>query len=137
MIALRCYDPSDDQEGGIHGWYFKKPPAIRAAIDAVLRTVAEERGVDTAPQLKALRGSCRGLTEVLVDFELRGEVIHIRILGFEVSRHEFILLIGFRKRGNAGYGAACRSAHQRRLGVLRDGQRAGLCRFPPDRRTRQ
>jgi hypothetical protein len=130
MIAFWCYDPSDLDDGGIHGWYDEQPPEFRAEIDGALEVLAREKGHGTAPQLKPLRGACAGLTEVKIDFGGRRVQIHLRILGYEATPRVFVLLTGFRKSGSADYGAACRSAHTRKRGVQKDGRRAKPCRFP-------
>ena len=129
MVALRCYDPSG-HGGGIHLWYAQSSDDVRATIDAALEVLAEEAGLSGLPHVKALRGACRGLHEVIVNTE---DHRLFRILGFEgPSTGEFTLLLGLEKtqRGNIEYGPACASALQRKRGVLRDGRRAPPCRFP-------
>src|SRR5215831_6919159 len=130
MIRLRCYDPSDDQDGGLYAWYSRESPSVRAAIDQVLRLLSLETSVAAAPQLKPLRKNLAALVEVKIDFEQGGKKVNVRILGYENGPHELVLLVGFRKTGNAGYGPAGRSALHRREGVMRDERRAVSCRFP-------
>jgi hypothetical protein len=131
MIAFRCYDPSLNQGGGIHAWYKDQPPRFRAQIDSALQVVGREATLSKAPQLKWLRGACKGLIEIRIDFEFEGNEIHIRILGIEASHgREFVLLVGFQKIGNAAYGPTCRAAHARAQGVGHDERRAPPCRFP-------
>ena len=55
--------------------------------------------------------------------------INIRILSFG-TEVDFVLLYGFRKRGEPDYGPACHAALNRKAGVERDGRRARPCRFP-------
>ena len=124
---LRCYTlPKSGR--GLHVWYDSLPGQIRAAIDAALESLEYEDDWNDLPQVKRLRGACRGLTEILVDVENR----HFRILGFEGPwRGAFTLLFGFEKpRGSRDYGAACVTAHHRRRGVEHDARRAAPCTFP-------
>lgn len=130
MIALRCYDPSGDGKRGIHEWLEGLPPAFAAEVDAALELFSGQGSVATAGQVKQLRGACRGLTEIIIDFDFDNARVHIRILGVPDGQHTFVLLYGFRKVGNADYGAACRSAQNRKDGVGRDGRRARPCLFP-------
>jgi len=132
MVAFRCYDLSTDQNGGIHSWYSGLPLAYQAEVDAALELLALEHSLDDIPEVKPLRGSCEGLTEIKIDFRLDEKEIHLRILGFHgPARDEFTLLTGFEKEGHdADYGHYCRSAHERKRGVIRDGRRAKPCRFP-------
>lgn len=138
MIAFLCYDPSADGSGGIHEWYDRLPSRYRSEVDSVLELLAADRDdFYSQAEVKELRGACEGLTEIKVDFAKSAEgngndQIHLRILGCEGRNgREFILLFGFEKvRQNAEYGAACRSAQQRKWGVTHDGRRAQPCRFP-------
>lgn len=132
MVAFRCYDPSADGSGGIHGWYRALPSAYRAEIDAALELLALERALTGVDGVKALRGACEGLTEIIIDFEIAGVTHHIRILGFDgPGAREFTLLTGFEKlKDNSIYGFYCNQAHERKEGAIRDGRRAPLCRFP-------
>jgi hypothetical protein len=102
MVAFCCYDPSGTGNGGIHEWYGEQVPEICAQIDAALEALAHAGRVDELP-FKALRGACKGLTEIIIEFETDDEEILIRILGFG-SAKEFFLLVGFRKTANADYG---------------------------------
>lgn len=134
MITFLCYDPSADGTGGIHEWYFGLPAKYRAEVDSALELLSLEDNLLGQPEVKELRGACEGLTEIKIDFTTpnnEDEPVHLRILGCGRNKREFILLFGFEKiRQNAEYGAACRSAHQRRWGVAKDGRRARPCRFP-------
>jgi len=132
MVAFRCYDPSANGGGGIHGWYSGLSPEFRAEIDATLELLALDRDLDAVEQVERLHGACEGLTEIIVDFCVRKTEVHIRILGFDgPGRDEFTLLTGFEKeKDNAIYGYYCPQAHQRKQGVMRDGRRAPPCRFP-------
>src|ERR1700719_4494719 len=126
MISFRCYDPSADGGGGIHGWYDGLRPQYQAEVDATLDLLTLEDHLEGVAEIKPLRGACEGLTEIIVDFWLKKTLVHIRIIGFKgPGRNEFTLLTGFEKsKHNAAYGAHCRSAHQRKDGVERDGRRA-------------
>jgi len=134
MVAFRCYNPSDIERRGFHAWYDGLSPDFRAAVDVELRLAERDRSLEESGRFKSLRGRCRGLTEILVDFVIdrddatRSEEIHLRILGFGTA-NDFVLLLGFRKRGGSDYGPACRSAHNRKRGVERNGRRARPCRF--------
>jgi hypothetical protein len=133
MIAFRCYDPSTDESGGIHAWHkHDLTPTFQAHVDTALEDLALEDDLESAPNVKPLRGACKGLTEVQIDFGPKGKVIHIRILGFEWPwRRVFTMLNGFQKTSqNISYGPHCRSAHTYKDKVIHDGQRAKRCRFP-------
>ena len=132
MVAFRCYDPSANRGGGIHGWYDGLNPRFRAEIDTALELLGLEDSFDGVDAVKPLRGACEGLTEIIIEFEQDEIEIHIRILGFDgPGRKEFTLLLGFEKTNNdAIYGPHCRAAHARKAGVIRDGRRAPECRFP-------
>jgi hypothetical protein len=128
MATLRCYDPNDAGRG-VHGWYDGLPPAARAAIDAALEDLLDEAILDNLPQLKPLHGRCDGLDEIIVDMP----TVLYRILCFRgPNRRDLTLLFGFEKptRGNVDYGPYCWSAQRRKEGVIHDGRRAPLCRFP-------
>jgi hypothetical protein len=112
MVAFSCYDPSGTGNGGFHEWYGEQVPEICAQIDAALEALEHARRVDELP-LKLLRGACKGLTEIIIEFETDDEEFHIRLLGFG-STKEFFLLVGFRKTATKDYGSACRSAHTRK-----------------------
>lgn len=118
--------------GGVHAWYSQLDPAFRAEIDSTMELLALEKSLDDSSEVKELRGSCDGLTEIKIDFELNGLEVHLRILGFHgPGRNEFTLLTGFEKdRNNSVYGAECAKANERMSGVLRDGNRAPPCGFP-------
>jgi hypothetical protein len=132
MVTFRCYDPSSDGGGGIHGWYDGLCREFQAEIDAALEILALEDNLHGVAEIKPLRGACEGLTEICIDFEVGKTQVHIRILGFDgPSRDGFTLLIGFEKsKHNAIYGPYCESAHQRKQGVMRDGRRSPPCGFP-------
>jgi len=138
MVAFRCYDPSADQTGGVHSWYNGLPPNFRAEIDALLELLALENDLNGIAEVKPLHGACKGLTEIKIDFVMnkdgkkKQKHIHLRILGFDgPAKGEFTLLTGFEKVShNAAYGHYCRSAHERKSGVIRDGRKAKLCGFP-------
>jgi hypothetical protein len=132
MVAFRCYDPSADGSGGIHVWYNGLQPSYQAEIDATLELLALERTLTAVDGVKALRGACEGLTEIIVDFEMDDTEKHIRVLGFDgPGRGGFTLLTGFEKaKDNSIYGFYCRQAHERKEGVMHDGRRAAPCRFP-------
>jgi hypothetical protein len=133
MVAFRCYDPSAEGGGGIHGWYDGLRPDFRAQIDAALEILALEDNLNEIAEVKPLRGACEGLTEIIIDFQVGKEKVGIRILGCDgPGRDEFTLLTGF-ERGKdtaAIYGFHCPQAHQRKQGVMHDGRRAPPCRFP-------
>ena len=116
--------------GGIHAWRNGLPSAFAAEVDAALELFSNQESISTAPQIKELRGACLGLTEIIIDFVFANAKVHIRILGIAEGQHTFVLLFGFKKRGSADYGSACRSAHNRRDGVGRDGRRTRPCLFP-------
>jgi len=133
MVALRCYDPaSDGGGGGIHLWFNGLSPTYRAQIFATLELISAENSLDELDDVEPLRGACEGLTEIIVDFLIGEQEIHIRILGFRgPNRGELTLLTGFEKTNdNAIYGFYCPQAHHRKEGVLRDGRRAPRCWFP-------
>lgn len=101
-----------------------------------LELAGRDKTLEESGRFKPLRGKCRGLTEILIDFEIDRDdhhasrkQVHIRILGFGTA-DDFVLLFGFRKRGGSDYGPACRSALNRKRGVKRNGQRARPCHFP-------
>jgi len=135
MVAFRCYSPSGTKKRGFHVWYDGLSPDFRSVVDVELELASRDKTLEESGRFKALRGKCRGLTEILIDFEIEPDVgtkreeVHIRILGFGTAE-DFVLLFGFRKRGGPDYGPACRSAHNRKRGVKRDGRRARPCRFP-------
>jgi hypothetical protein len=129
VVAFRCYDPSGTRKRGFHVWYDGLLPEFRSAVDVVLELTGRDNTLEESGLFKPLRGKGRSLTEVLVDFEVDREEIHIRILGFG-GADDFVLLFGFQKRGGPDYGPACRSAHNRKRGVERDGRRARPCEFP-------
>jgi hypothetical protein len=133
MVAFRCYDPSTDGGGGIHGWYDGLRPDFRAQIDAALEMLALEDDLDDIEEVKAMRGACKGLTEIVIDFYVEKTKVCIRILGFPgPDGGDFTLLTGFERSKDtaATYGFYCPQAHQRKEGVMRDGKRAPPCRFP-------
>ena len=132
MIVFRCYDPSADRAGGIHEWYNGIAPAFQAQVDAALEILGLEDNLKDVPEVKALRGACEGLSEIIIDFKMGEQQVHIRILGRDgPGSHEFTLLTGFEKtNNNAIYGHNCRAAHERWEGVTRDGRRAPFCNFP-------
>jgi hypothetical protein len=133
MIAFRCYDPSTGGSGGIHAWHnHDLTPAFQAHVDTALEDLALEDDLESAPNVKPLWGACEGLTEVQIDFGLKGKVIHIRILGFEWPwRRVFTMLKGFQRAPhNISYGPHCRSAQTFKDKVIHDGQRAKRCKFP-------
>ena len=135
MVAFRCYSPSSTSRRGFHVWYDGLSPDFRSAVDVELELAGRDRTLEESGRFKALRRRCRGLIEILIDFETGPdddgvrEEIHIRILGFGTA-DDFVLLFGFRKRGGPDYGPACRSAHNRKRGVEHDERRARPCRFP-------
>jgi hypothetical protein len=144
MVAFRCYSGRDS-------WRAAIPAEFDDEVDTAVEVLQQRRSLGDERYFKELRGKCEGLTEVRVDFELelddprsrsvlgrragsrrpRRPQIHIRILGFGTA-DDFVLLYGFQKRGGSDYGPACRSAHNRRRGVIHDGRRATPCRFPQD-----
>lgn len=132
MVAFRCYDPSSAGGGGIYGWYGSLSPELQAEVDAALEILALENDLDGIANVKPLRGACKGLTEIKINSRIGEKPVHIRILEFKgPSRNEFTLLTGFEKsKGNAVYGPHCRSAQDRKDGVIRDGKRAPPCGFP-------
>jgi hypothetical protein len=150
MVAFRCYIGSS--VGGRHeeAWRAALPPEFNGEVDAELEFLQYHKTLEDERYFKALRGRCAGLTEIRIGFELEPDdprsqnestrrerkgrrpgrpKIHIRILGFG-SAVDFVLLYGFRKRGEPDYGPACHAALNRKDGVERDGQRARPCRFP-------
>ena len=102
MIALRCYDLGHGSGGGICDWIASFPGGVRDEIKAALEVLQTEETVAKAGQLKPLkngRRACRDLTEIRIEIRSEeGDVIHVRFLGFPTSSHEFVLLVGFRKR---------------------------------------
>jgi hypothetical protein len=131
MVRFRCYDPSPDQTGGIHGWYARLPPEIRAELDTALETLQHVASLAGHSAVEAMRGECAGLTRIKIELRMQDEDVQIRLLGVDGSgRREFILLEGLWKRSAADYGRACRLAHQRNRRVERDGRRAPPCQFP-------
>jgi hypothetical protein len=86
-------------------WRAALPPEFNSAVDAELELIGRDRTVEESGRFKELRGRCRGLTEIVIDFEVasntqrrKHEEIHIRILGFG-DASDFVLLYGFRKHG--------------------------------------
>jgi hypothetical protein len=133
MPRLRCYDPSGDGGGGIHGWYDGLSPVFRAQVDTVLELLALEDDLDAVPEVKAMRGACVGLTEIEINFYAAQQKVSLRILGFVgPDRGDFTLLTGFERSKDtaATYGFHCPQAQQRKEGVMGDGKRAPPCRFP-------
>jgi hypothetical protein len=148
MVAFRCYSPSGS-DAHEDAWRAALPPEFNSEVDVALEVLQRHRTLDDERYFKALRGSCQGLTEIRIDFELEPDdprsqaektkprkgkrrqkpKIVIRILGFGTAEN-FVLLYGFRKRGDSEYGPACRSARNRQEGVNRDERRAIPCRFP-------
>jgi hypothetical protein len=145
MVAFRCYNPSGTARRGFHVWYDGLSPEFRAAVDVELGLAQRDRSLEESGRFKPLRGRCVGLTEILIDFvseidddadagaprqrrRHRPQDLHIRILGYGTAG-DFVLLLGFQKHGGSNYGPACRSAHNRKRGVERDGWRAQPCRF--------
>lgn len=128
MWTIRCYDPSAIR-GGIHSWYDPLPGEVRGAIDAALEILADESGQLTELlHYKELRGACKGLDEIIVDLD---DGRKFRILTFRgPGRRDCTLLFGFEKLSNEQYGPHCRSAHWRKNGVERNGERAPKCDFP-------
>jgi hypothetical protein len=149
MVAFRCYSGSSDEGGHEDAWRAALPPAFNGEVDAELELLQHHRTLEDKRYFKALRGRCAGLTEVRIEFELEPDdprsqnqstwrrggrrpkrsKINIRILGFGTAVN-FVLLYGFRKRGEPDYGPACHAALNRKAGVERDGRRARPCRFP-------
>jgi hypothetical protein len=135
MVAFRCYNPTGATAERC-AWRTPLPPEFDSEVDASLELLGRDTTLEESRQFKDLIGKCRGLTEILIDFELdpdedrkKPEQVHIRILGFGTA-DDFVLLYGFRKRGGPDYGPACHSALNRKQGVERDGGRARPCRFP-------
>jgi hypothetical protein len=128
MVAFRCYE---SKSHGIHRWLANQLPEIQAEVSGALELLQAEREFSGICSVKPLRGKCKGLTEIKVDFPLGKAAIHIRILGYEGPRNgEFTLLLLFIKKGGPDYGPACRSAHNRKRGVEKDERRTQPCRFP-------
>jgi len=150
VVALRCY--SGVSFGGRHddAWRAALPPEFNGEVDAELELLQLHRTLEDKRYFKALHGRCTGLIEVRIQFELELDdprsqnestrprkgrrrrerpKINIRILGFGTAA-DFVLLYGFRKRGERDYGSACHAALNRKAGVERDGRRARPCRFP-------
>jgi hypothetical protein len=135
MVVFRCYDPSADGSGGIHLWYGAQAPEVRSAIDGTLELMAREAKLDGHPGFKPLRGKGRGLAEIKIDFAVKrdkkSEQIHARILGpHNPPNTEFLLLVGFLKKGGPDYGPACHQAHKRNHGVKKNARKGKPCRFP-------
>lgn len=137
MWTFRCYIAGANE--GIHGWYDSLPPSIQGAIDAVLLVLATERALTDSKNYEVLRGSCEGLAEVIVDVQKTREERNggdnkfcYRLIGFEgPGKREFTLLYGFVKdKDNSAYGPACRSAHKRKEGAMKDDSRTEECAFP-------
>jgi len=146
LWRFKCYDPGG--QGGIHDWYDNLPEDVQAEVDAALETLGNTRGEWPTVLHERLRGACYPLAEIKIEVdqddlddeardiregagESEDRKNHYRILGFEgPGRREFTLLCGFKKENNSDYGPACRSAKQRREGVIKDGQRARPCNFP-------
>lgn len=144
MVAFRCYSGRHDD-----AWRAPIPSEFNGEVDAELELLQRHRTLEDERYFKPLHGRCAGLTEVRIEFELdpddprsrndgmarrrRGRPkrpkIVIRILGFGTA-DDFVLLYGFRKRGERDYGRACHVALNRRTGVARDGRRARPYRFP-------
>lgn len=149
MVAFRCYSGSSVEGRHEDAWRAALPFEFNGEVDAELELLQYHRTLEDKRYFKALRGRCAGLTEVRIEFELepddprsqsestrgrRGQrpkrpKINIRILGFGTAV-DFVLLYGFRKRGEPNYGPACRAALNRKAGVERHGRRARPCRFP-------
>jgi hypothetical protein len=136
MVAFRCYSPAGEAADHFDAWRAALPPEFNSAVDAELELIGRDRTLEQSGRFKALRGRCRGLTEIMIDFEVEPDAqrpkrkeIHIRLLGF-ADVDDFVLLYGFRKRGGPDYGPACHSALNRKHGVERDGRRTRPCRFP-------
>jgi hypothetical protein len=128
MVAFRCYE---SKTVGVDRWLATQRPEIRAEVDGALELLQPESSLRGLPAVKPLRGKCKGLTEIKIDFSLGDAEIHIRILGYEgPGRSEFTLVWPFAKRGGADYGPACRSAQQRKRGIERYGKNVRPCTFP-------
>jgi hypothetical protein len=150
VVAFQCY--SGSSVGGRHqdAWRAALPPEFNGEVDAELELLQHHRTLEDKRYFKDLRGRCAGLTEIRIGFELELDdprsqnerrrqtkgrrrperpKINIRILGFG-TEVDFVLLYGFRKRGEPDYGPACHAARNRKAGVERDGRRARPCRFP-------
>jgi hypothetical protein len=123
---LRCYALGGS--ASYSGQYEASPVYVQTEIDAALEILRPTR-LWPETLCKELRGSCDGLAEIIV--ELLGpndRPEHYRLLGFfGPDRMEFTLLFILRKEADSDYGPACRSALQRKEGVLKDGQRAPPC----------
>ena len=135
MIAFQCYDLGHGSGGRFCDWLASLPPTVRSEIEADLEILQTERSVEAAGRFKSLgRTVCRDLVEIVIDFCPLGAntEIHVRILGFSIGPHEFVLLAGFQKESNQVYAIECPRAQTRREGVLRDGKRAVGCHFPQD-----
>jgi hypothetical protein len=136
MVAFRCYNPTAPKDEALDAWRAALPPEFNSAVDAEMALIARDQSLEESGRFKALRGRCLGLTQIMIDFVLdadetrnKPEEVHIRILGFGTAR-DFVLLYGFRKRGDRDYGRACHAALNRKRGVERDGRRAQPCGFP-------
>lgn len=121
---FRCYAPSG-VGSGFHTWYDALTPEIVAEFDRCISLLRPVRNW-SEPEFKPLVGACAGLEEIR--FEVAGR--DYRVLGFTGPRWlEFTLLLGFEKITTSSYGPACRSAHTRKAGVIRDVRRAPYCDF--------
>jgi hypothetical protein len=150
MVAFRCYSGSSVRSRHEDAWRAALPPEFNGEVDAELELLQRHRTLEDKRYFKALRARCAGLTEVRIEFELepddprsQNEIMQrhkgrrrpkrpkiiIRILGFGTAV-DFVLLYGFRKRGEPDYGSACHAALNRKTGVEHDGRRARPCRFP-------
>lgn len=148
MVAFRCYSAPSTGEAG-DAWRAALPPEFNHEVDTALEVLQRHRTLADKRYFKALRGRCRGLTEIRIEFELEPDdpryekrtrrrggrprptraKINIKILGFGTP-DDFVLLYGFRKHGEPNYGPACHAALNRKQGVERYGWRARPCRFP-------
>ena len=150
MVAFRCYSRPGAEDRHIDAWRAALPSEFNGEVDAQLELLQRHRTLEDKRYFKALRGRCAGLTEIRIEFELelddsrsqsdnqqrhqgrqrlKRPKIVIRILGFEAA-DAFVLLYGFRKRGEPDYGPACHAALNRKAGVEHDGRRARSCTFP-------
>lgn len=139
MVAFRCYNPSGKPGRGFHAWFDTLPADERAGVSAGLERIQAETRicyVDQGGLFKQLHTKCAGITEIIIDFLIerddgtKPEKVIMRLLGFETSHTEFVLLNGFRKFGDRQYGRACRTAQIRKKSVVKRGSRARPCTFP-------